>query len=539
MSLFTRSRAYRAGLLHLRNLLQRLPPTSLRAMDLRALLFTSDGGSTATLCRLLAELGIEAEICPEMLVAVGRLSTERYDAIIVDWAHEDEAALLLKTAREKKALGLNLVLVSDDSSVPRALQQGANSVIKKPIDVVQAHETLSTARDLILSRRFEQRDKDARNAAVRAESEAMPELPVVAEQPAQKSGFLAQTMMQSALEAEQKVVKPNYSTPSSFQVARGPASLQQEQEAETPAAEPVSKKRWDDVRAVFRENPEEPKPEPVVAPRAPRDSTGVFSSLLEQEEGSEETAAEPESSSPPRYLIFAVVACLIVAAVLYVWSPGVSSLGKVSSAFHAFSLKSLASRAKPAESLPQAPVTEKPSAGEATTNPDDTAASDPGPIPTGEIDPNKIQIIETKAIPKAGAQLPPKDAAGNPDTSSQPATSDGTPAVPASTTPPAEAPAPGAQSSVAPPTPRACSCSTAGARTADSAHAEVTQNRRHHSRQPEKFAVGCSCKIAGAFERPGRNDPRFAGSQSGARLSPTGIVTAHRGSGRSPSVDCA
>lgn len=422
-------------------------------MDLRALLFTSDGGSTATLCRLLAELGIEAEICPEMLVAVGRLSTERYDAIIVDWAHEDEAALLLKTAREKKALGLNLVLVSDDSSVPRALQQGANSVIKKPIDVVQAHETLSTARDLILSRRFEQRDKDARNAAVRAESEAMPELPVVAEQPAQKSGFLAQTMMQSALEAEQKVVKPNYSTPSSFQVARGPASLQQEQEAETPAAEPFSKKRWDDVRAVFRENPEEPKPEPVVAPRAPRDSTGVFSSLLEQEEGSEETAAEPESSSPPRYLIFAVVACLIVAAVLYVWSPGVSSLGKVSSAFHAFSLKSLASRAKPAESLPQAPVTEKPSAGEATTNPDDTAASDPGPIPTGEIDPNKIQIIETKAIPKAGAQLPPKDAAGNADTSSQPATSDGTPAVPASTTPPAEAPAPGAQPSVAPPTP--------------------------------------------------------------------------------------
>ena len=116
-----------------------------------------------------------------MLVAVGRLSTERYDAIIVDWAHEDEAALLLKTAREKKALGLNLVLVSDDSSVPRALQQGANSVIKKPIDVVQAHDTLSTARDLILSRRFEQRDKDARNAAVRAESEAMPELPVVAE----------------------------------------------------------------------------------------------------------------------------------------------------------------------------------------------------------------------------------------------------------------------------------------------------------------------------------------------------------------------
>ena len=422
-------------------------------MDLRALLFTSDGGSTATLCRLLAELGIEAEICPEMLVAVGRLSTERYDAIIVDWAHEDEAALLLKTAREKKAQGLNLVLVSDDSCIPRALQQGANSVIKKPIDAAQAHDTLSTARDLILSRRFEQRDKDARHAAARAESEAIPELPVVAEEPAQKSGFLPQTMMQSALEAEQKVVKPNYSAPSNFQVARGPASLQQEQEADTPAAEPVSKKRWDDVRAVFRENPEEPKPEPVIAPRAPQDATGVFSSFPEQEEGSSDTGAEPESSSPPRYLIFAVVACLMVAAALYVWAPGGSYFGKVSSAFHAFSQRSLASRTKSAATLPQAPVGVKPSAGEAITSPDDAAASDPGPIPTGEIDPNKIQIIETKAIPKAGAQLPPKDAAGNPDASSQPATTDGTSTVPVSTATPPVAPEPEAQSSVVPPTP--------------------------------------------------------------------------------------
>jgi protein TonB len=33
--------------------------------------------------------------------------------------------------------------------------------------------------------------------------------------------------------------------------------------------------------------------------------------------------------------------------------------------------------------------------------------SDPGLIASSDIDPSKIQIIETKAIPKAGAQLPP------------------------------------------------------------------------------------------------------------------------------------
>jgi TonB family protein len=406
-------------------------------MDLRALLFTSDGGSTATLCRLLADLGIEAEICPELLVAVGRLSTERYDAIIVDWAHEDEAALLLKTAREKKAQGLNLVLVSDDVQIARALQQGANSVIKKPIDAVQAHDTLSTARDLILSRRFEQRDKESRNAAVRAEAEAIPEMPVTPEESAPKSGFLPQTMMQSALEAEQKVVKPDYSTPSNFRVARGPASLQEEQEVEAPAAEPVSKKRWDDVRAVFRETPEEPKPAPVTAPRAPQDSTGVFSSLPEESEGAEGLFTEPESSSPPRYLIFAVVACLLVAAVLYVWAPGGSYLGKVNSALHAFSTKFHASRAQEPNPQPQAQAetTEKPSAAEVAPNSEDAVANDPGPIPSADVDPSKIQIIETKVIPKPGAQQPPKDGPSDPDASQQ-APSDQTPVAPAAVTVP-------------------------------------------------------------------------------------------------------
>jgi periplasmic protein TonB len=428
-------------------------------MDLRALLFTSDGGSTATLCQLLTELGMEAEICSEMLVAVGRLSSERYDAIIVDWSQDTEAAFLLKTAREKKALGLNLVLVPDDASVARALQQGANSVIKKPIDVAQARETLSTARDLILSRRYEQRDKEARIAAAQAEADTIPEMPVLEAPAAPKSGFLSQTMTQSALEAEQKVVKPDYSTASSFQVARGPASLQEEQQAEAAPAEPVSKKRWDDVRAVFRETPEEPKPEPTVAPRTSQDATGIFSSYLDEPETSEEpAAAEPESSSPPRYLIFAVVACLLVAAVVYVWAPGGSYRSKLTSAIHAFLTKSSTAQVQPVPAAtPPAELTEKPAPTAATTTPEDSFAADPGPIASTEIDPSKIQIIETKAIPKAGAQQPPpKDPASDPDTS-QPAAADVTPAaanpVAVPETQPAVQPPPSASEPFRPPPP--------------------------------------------------------------------------------------
>src|SRR6201998_2563105 len=103
-------------------------------MDLRALLFSSDGASTATLCQVLTDLQIQVEICSEVLVATQRIAHENYDAIIVDWDLESDATLLLKTAREQKAIGLNLALVPDDASIARALQNGANSVIKKPLE---------------------------------------------------------------------------------------------------------------------------------------------------------------------------------------------------------------------------------------------------------------------------------------------------------------------------------------------------------------------------------------------------------------------
>lgn len=369
-------------------------------MDLRALLFTSDGSSTATLCRVLTGLGIEAEICSEMLVAVERISRETYDAIIVDWDLESDATFLLKTAREKKALGLNLALVQDDAAIARALQHGANSVIKKPVDAVLAQDTLSTARDLILSRRTEQRDKESRIAAAQAATEFAVDSPTV-EAAAPKSGFLSQTSTRSALEAEEKVGKPDTSVDLHWQAARGPTSLRQEPATVEREIQPVSKKRWDEVKTIFRETPEA---ETAPSTPQPQDSTGVFSSLPDEPR----ILVEPENSSLPSYLVFAVVACLLVAAVLYVWAPGDSYLGRVSSAFHAFSLKarSNAARVDAAASVPQTAAIEKPSAGTVAPTVND-APPDPGPIESTDVDPSKIQIIETKVIPKAGAQQPP------------------------------------------------------------------------------------------------------------------------------------
>ena len=371
-------------------------------MDLRALLFTSDGSSTATLCQVLTDLGIEAEICSEILVAAQRVAREKYDAIIVDWDLEMEAMLLLKTARDQKALGLNLALVPDDAAIARALQHGANSVIKKPIDAALAQDTLSTARDLILSRRTEQRDKEARVVASQAGTESASQSTSEA-LPTPKTGFLPQTMTRSALEAEEKLEKADSSGELRWQAARGPASLE-EQKTEAKEIQPVSKRRWDEVKSIFRDPPqEEADPSGTIAHS--QDATGVFSSLPEEPEA----PSEPEGSSLPPYLIFAVVACLLIAAVLYVWAPGDSYLGRVGSALHAFSLKARPKVSQPnaREPLVKTAVVENSVTPAPSAKATEDIPPDPGPIESTDVDPSKIQIIEAKAIPKPGAQQPP------------------------------------------------------------------------------------------------------------------------------------
>jgi protein TonB len=248
-------------------------------------------------------------------------------------------------------------------------------------------------------------------------------------------------MSKSALEAEQNMVKPDYeSAPSGFQVARGPSAVQEEEAEPVPPPEPVSQKRWDEVRSVFRQPQEAPEPEseiaPVSAPQSSQDSTGVFSSLSEESVPFEEAASEPEGASLPRYLVFAVVGCVVVAAILYVWAPGNSYLGKVTSAFHALTAKSktsIASVTTPSSATaPQEATAEKPSAGTEAPAAEDASPTDPMPVVAGEIDPSKIHIIETKVIPKPGAEQPPKDPANqsaNPPDTTQPSTPDATPAA--------------------------------------------------------------------------------------------------------------
>jgi len=134
-------------------------------MNLRCLLFSSDEGTAAPILKVLAGLGVVGEHCSEAVATVERVTHESFQIVIIDWDKQPEAGLLLAAARERKAAErpLTLAIVSDDASVPQALQAGANSILRKPLLINQVSDTLTTARDLLRAKQ-----ESAANAAMAA-----------------------------------------------------------------------------------------------------------------------------------------------------------------------------------------------------------------------------------------------------------------------------------------------------------------------------------------------------------------------------------
>ncbi|HEV2468174.1 MAG TPA: TonB family protein [Candidatus Sulfotelmatobacter sp.] len=123
-------------------------------MGIQCFLFSSDSASADAIRQVLAELDVQAESCPEAVAAVDKIAKKPFQMVIIDWDQQPEAGLLLTAARDRKAgeRPINLAIVSDDASVPKALQAGANSVLRRPFIPSQVKDTLKTARDLIQSR---------------------------------------------------------------------------------------------------------------------------------------------------------------------------------------------------------------------------------------------------------------------------------------------------------------------------------------------------------------------------------------------------
>jgi TonB family protein len=162
-------------------------------MNLRCLVFSSDEAATPLICQALTELGAEADHCPDAASAIVRVGSESFQIVIADWDERPNAEYLLKAARARKPAErpLTLAVVSDDPSIPKALQAGANSVLRKPILLNQVKETLETARSLLKAK---QDSATGASAATNQNSSAAPSATLTANEAHLRAGdFLTST----------------------------------------------------------------------------------------------------------------------------------------------------------------------------------------------------------------------------------------------------------------------------------------------------------------------------------------------------------
>jgi TonB family protein len=120
-------------------------------MGYQALLFCPDEKTARTVTQVLTELDFTIEPCSEPFAAVKKLTTQHFDAVVVDCDNEQNATLLFKSARNSASnqSSLAVAVVEGQAGVAKAFRIGANLVLTKPINVEQAKGTLRVARGLL------------------------------------------------------------------------------------------------------------------------------------------------------------------------------------------------------------------------------------------------------------------------------------------------------------------------------------------------------------------------------------------------------
>jgi TonB family protein len=208
-------------------------------MVLRCLLFSSDEGTAEPICQVLASLGLQGEYCSDAEAAVEKVSHQIFQIVIIDWDRQPEAALLLSTACERKAAErpLTLAIVSDDPSVPKALQAGANSILRKPIVITQVTDTLTTARDLLRAK--QESATTVAHAAAAGVSASSSVTPTASPRPGEATQPRAEESLESSISIPRAQIVTKSHAPefvSPFEAVDTPKVLE-------PAAPPVAQQK--------------------------------------------------------------------------------------------------------------------------------------------------------------------------------------------------------------------------------------------------------------------------------------------------------
>jgi CheY-like chemotaxis protein len=117
-------------------------------MTLSALLVCTDKNAAQVLDRVLKELNIGVESCPDFARAAIRSEQERYDAIIVDGDSSRDVTRLLQETRASRLNGktLAIAVVTSQDSIRELFALGVSFVLYKPVAHDRALSSLRAAR---------------------------------------------------------------------------------------------------------------------------------------------------------------------------------------------------------------------------------------------------------------------------------------------------------------------------------------------------------------------------------------------------------
>ena len=204
-------------------------------MSYRALLFCPDEAAARLVTQVLSELEFTVELSFEPFVTVQKLSSESFDAVVVDCANEENAALLFKGARNSSVnhSSLCVAVVEGQMGVAKAFRIGANLVLSKPINIEQSKGTLRVARGLLRKSEAKPRAATEPVSITNATISPAPNSPVLA--PPEAVSSIAATAASSASAAAAKAV----TVPSSlFEAQQATSSPAESEKAAQPKATP-------------------------------------------------------------------------------------------------------------------------------------------------------------------------------------------------------------------------------------------------------------------------------------------------------------
>src|SRR5262249_31143630 len=120
-------------------------------MSYKSLLFCPDEKAARLVAQVLSELEFTVTLATDPQQTAERLADEHFDAVVVDIANEQDAALLFKSARDSGVnhSALSVAVVQGQAGVAKAFRIGANLVLTKPINIEQSKGTLRVARGLL------------------------------------------------------------------------------------------------------------------------------------------------------------------------------------------------------------------------------------------------------------------------------------------------------------------------------------------------------------------------------------------------------